>query len=114
MNPWNLIPWSIDWTATSSNAINIILTAQVTLAKGVYIAIGNAPTVSMNDYPVAMRANKTINAKTIYNTIRTLSGLVFTFEVTSDDTNVYISSASSTSVTFSNLSNGGLRIVKLK
>lgn len=106
--------WSVDWTATSSSAINIILTEQKTLAKGVYIAIGNAPTVSVNDFPVAIRASKTINAKTVYNTIRTLSGLVFTFEVLSDDTNVYISSGSSTSVTFSNLTNGGLRIVKLK
>ena len=106
--------WSVDWTATSSSAINIILTEQKTLNKGVYIAIGNAPTVSVNDYIVAIRANKTINAKTVYNTIRTLSSLVFTFEVLSDDTNVYISSASSTSVTFSNLTNGGLRIVRLK
>ena len=106
--------WSVDWTATSSSAINIILTEQKTLNKGVYIAIGNAPTVSVNDFAVAIRANKTINAKSVYNTIRTLSSLVFTFEVLTDDTNVYISSASSASVTFSNLTNGGLRIVKLK
>lgn len=106
--------WSVDWTATASSAINIILTEQKTLAKGVYIAIGNAPTLSINDFAVAIRANKTINAKSVYNMISTLSSLVFTFEILSDDTNVYISSASSTSVTFSNLTNGGLRIVKLK
>ena len=106
--------WSLDWIATSSSAINIILTEQKTLAKGVYIAIGNAPTLSITDFAVAIRANKTINAKSVYNTISTLSSLVFTFEILSDDTNVYISSASSASVTFSNLTNGGLRIVKLK
>lgn len=106
--------WSVDWTATSSSAINLILTEQKTLNKGVYIAIGNAPTLSVSDYVVAIRANKTINAKTVYNNIKTLSSLVFTFEVLSDDTNVYISSAASASVTFSNLTNGGLRIVKIK
>lgn len=106
--------WSLDWTATSSSTINLILTEQKTLAKGVYIAIGNAPTLSISDFVVAIRANKTINAKTVYNTISTLSSLVFTFEILSDDTNVYISSGSSAPVTFSNLTNGGLRIVKLK
>ena len=106
--------WSVDWTATSCNAINIQLTNHATLDKGVYIAIGNAPTVSVNDYVVAIRASKSINAKTVYNTIRSLSSLVFTFEVTSDDTEVYIASASSTSVTFSNLTNGGFRVLKIK
>ena len=105
--------YSYSWTANSSNAYGVQLTQAVTLPKGVYILIGVAPILSVTDFTLLLSANKSINAPFQFNAIRNRTPISFTFQVTEDDTNVWLSAGGSISVSYTNISDGSGRIIRV-
>lgn len=96
------------WTATTSSANNTKLTGQQTLPVGVYIMVGNAPTVSASNYLVKIHNLATGH----YHTITTGSTFCEVIKIDEPAT-VYISSSSSTICTFSDISRGYARFVRV-
>lgn len=103
----NISVWQAEWIASSTSANGTSLTNSITVPAGTYIIVGQAPSASAT-------------------TVCTLSGItpakyfaigdLGTFEricTLNSETTIKITSSQSASVTYSNLTRGGLTITKL-
>lgn len=105
--------FTYSWTAGSSNAYGQQLTQKMTLPKGVYIMIGVSPVISVTECAIALTSNKTMNAPFVFNVVRTRTSLAYTFQITEDNTDVWIMSGGSASITYTAIGDASGRIIRV-
>lgn len=105
--------YTYSWTANSSSAYGAQLTQKITLPKGNYILFGVSPVLSVTECAIALTSNNTINAPFTLNNVRTRTLLGYTFQVTQDNTDVWIMAGGSLSVTYTNISDASGRIIRV-
>lgn len=105
--------YTYSWTAGSSNAYGQQLTQKMTLPKGVYIMIGVSPVISVAECAIALTSNKTINTPFVFNVVRTRTPLAYTFEITEDNTDVWIMSGGSATITYTAIGDASGRIIRV-
>ena len=105
--------YTYSWTANSSNAYGAQLTQKITLPKGNYILFGVTPVLSVTECAIALTSNNTINAPFTLNNVRTRTLLGYTFQVTVDNTDVWIMAGGSISVSYTGISDASGRIIRV-
>ena len=105
--------YTYSWTAGSSNAYGQQLTQKMTLPKGVYILIGVSPVISVTECAIALTSNKTMNTPFVFDIVRTRTPLAYTFEINEDNTDVWIMSGGSASITYTAIGDASGRIIRV-
>ena len=105
--------YTYSWTAGSSNAYGAQLTSKITLPKGNYILFGVTPVLSVTECAIALTSNNPINAPFTLNNVRTRTLLGYTFQVTQDNTDVWIMAGGSISVSYTGISDASGRIIRV-
>lgn len=112
-----VIFYKTDWVGTSSSSIGVRLTNSLVLPAGKYIIFAHSPYSSGNFTYYTVRFN--INGSFIENTVRTIlnsHGEVMLIEEFTEETTIYLESATSTQTMAWDpqyLSRGGLEAIKL-
>lgn len=103
----NVSTWQADWIASSSTAYNVTLTNSITVPAGTYLMVGQIPTATAE----SLVTLSGIEPAKYFSVIG--HGTFQRICVLDSETTVCIKSSGSASITYSNLTRGGLTITKL-
>lgn len=105
--------YTYSWTANSSSAYGAQLTQKITLPKGNYILFGVSPVLSVTECAIALTSNNSINVPFTLNNVKTRTLIGYTFQVTQDNTDVWIMAGGSISVSYTGISDASGRIIRV-
>jgi hypothetical protein len=105
--------WTKGWTATSSNATNVKLTDSVDISPGNYLLIGASPGNVSGEMVIAVSTSSNLNVYPLYVNIKTRTNFVFHIQAGASVPNVYLKTVASAPTTYSNIDQGGFRLIKL-
>ena len=108
--------YTAQWKVTSTSATSVELTYRVTIPKGNYILIGSFPECSSQTGLTEMAGTSNVifpSMVNVYAYTRSYGHFVFSFSVTEDNSQVWLSSASSAQMTYSQTGRGYIRAIRV-
>ena len=105
--------WTKGWTATSTNAVNVKLTDSVDIPPGNYLLIGSSPGNVSGEMAIAVSTSNNLNIFPLYTNIKSRTNFVFHIQAGATVPNVYLKTVASAATTYSNIDQGGFRLIKL-